>query len=194
MKEQWRIYQNYIIIAVLSLISVFFLPMLGSSVGIGFNLPDTPAGWTVYIITKLCIVGINILMFDQFMRQAKVNVQNDERYKKAEEILTEKVYEEEEIMPAEHYIHKMYRSKGLTITLTTILGVFGLTNAVLTFDWVSMLTYLFTVVTGLIFGWISMNQAEIIWTEKHYKYAMKKLNEKEKENGVQTDNDDTNCN
>jgi hypothetical protein len=63
-KQQWRLYQNYIIIGILSAISVFFLPMLGSSIGMGFIVPNTVAGWIVYIATKLCIVTINILIFD----------------------------------------------------------------------------------------------------------------------------------
>ena len=64
MKGNWRIYQNYIIIGLLSLISVFFLPMLGSEIGLGFNVPDTTAGWVVWTLTKVCIVVINKLLLD----------------------------------------------------------------------------------------------------------------------------------
>ena len=185
MKENWRQYQNYIIIAVLSLISVFFLPMLGSSVGIGFNIPSTLAGWIVWILTKLCVVVVNILIFDQFVKQAKVNVKDNENFKKAEEILNLNIAEKEnEILPAEKYIHKLYRKKGLTLAITTVLSIFGLTNAILSFDWVSMLTYLFTIVMALIFGWITMNSAEEIWIDKHYKYALKVEMEKKHEEEV----------
>ena len=62
--KNWRQYQNYIIIGLLSALSIFFLPMLGSSIGLGFILPNTPAGWIVYVATKLCIVVINIMIFD----------------------------------------------------------------------------------------------------------------------------------
>jgi hypothetical protein len=165
-------YRNYIIIALLSLLAVFFLPMLGSSVGLGWNIPDTPAGWMVYVITKLCIVVISILIFDQFMKRAKINVKDNPYFKAAEDILFEKE-EEAEPLPAEFYIKKMYKSKMVTTVIFTLLGVFGFTNAVLTFDWVSMLSYIFTIVMSLIFGWISMSEAEQIWIEKHYKYAKK---------------------
>ena len=37
----------YIIIAVISFISVVFLPMLGSTLGLGWKIPDTTAGWVV---------------------------------------------------------------------------------------------------------------------------------------------------
>lgn len=173
MKQPWRLYQNYIIIALLSIVSVGFLPMLGSSVGLGFMLPDTFAGWMVYITTKTCIVVINILIFDQFVKQGKVNVKDDPRFLEAEKILQEHDKYEEEILPASFYIKKMYKSKMTTTAIFTILGVFGFTHAMLTFDWVSMLSYMFTIAMGLVFGWISMNQSEEIWSEKHYKYAKK---------------------
>lgn len=180
-KEIVSTYRNYIIIGILSSIAVFFLPMLGSTAGIGFNIPDTIAGWTVYIITKLCIILINILIFDQFMKRAKINVKDNKYFKEAEEILIEKD-EEVEALPAEFYIKKMYRNKITTTIIFTILGVFGFTNAILTFDWVSMLSYTFTIVMGLMFGWIAMSEAEVIWIEKHYKYAKKIEKEKELSN------------
>lgn len=173
MKEHWRLYQNYIIIAILSLISVFFLPMLGSELGIGFNIPNTLAGWIVWILTKLCIVIVNILIFDQFIKQAKVNVRDNENFKHAEEILNNVDEEAEEIEAPTFYISKLYKKKGISLAVTTILSIFGLSNAILTFDWVSMLTYLFTIVMALVFGWVTMNEVEEIWTNKYYKYALK---------------------
>lgn len=183
MRENWRLYQNYIIIAILSLISVFFLPMLGSSVGIGFNVPNTGAGWIVWILTKLCVVLDNILIFDQFVKQAKVNVRDNEQFKKAEEILNSiEENNDDDIKPALFYITELYKKRGISLTITTALSIFGLTNAILTFDWVSMLTYIFTIVLALIFGWIAMNEVEDIWVNKHYKYALKIQKEKEIEN------------
>lgn len=182
MKQNWRIYQNYIIIAILSLISVFFLPMLGSTLGIGFNIPNTAAGWIVWMLTKMCIVIVNILIFDQFVKQAKVNVRDNEQFKKAEEILNNVERKAEDVKPAKEYISALYRKKGITLAITTVLSIFGLTNAILSFDWVSMLTYIFTIVMALIFGWITMNEAEEIWTDKHYKYALKIQKEKEIKN------------
>lgn len=104
------------------------------------------------------------------MKRAKINVKDNEYFKWAEAILFENG-DEEEALPAQIYISKMYRSKVTTTVVFTILGVFGFTNAVLTFDWVSMLSYTFTIVMALVFGWISMGEAEIIWIERHYKYA-----------------------
>lgn len=172
-KKQWKLYQNYAIIGILSCLTVFFMPMLGSSIGLGLKLPNTLAGWLIYITTKVCVVIINIMIFDQFVKQGKVNVKNDPKYLEAESILLLEDRKDEPILPAQVLLRKMYRSKMTTTAIFTVLGVFGFTNALLTFDWVSMISYLFTIIMGLIFGWAAMNQAEEIWTDKHYKYAKK---------------------
>ena len=176
MNEVNKIFNNnrhYIVIGILSLIAVFFLPMLGSDIGLGFNIPNTFAGWVVYIITKCCIVTINLLIFDQFIKRAKVNVKDNPKFIEAENILNSEIDYNEKIIPAEILIKKMYKNKMTTTAIFTILGVFGFTNAILTFDWVSMLSYTFTIIMGLVFGWIAMGDAEIIWIENHYKYAKK---------------------
>lgn len=179
--KNWRINQNYIIIALLSLISVFFLPMLGSEIGIGFKLPNTTAGWIVYVITKLCIVVINMLTLDQFVKQAKVNVAKNEHFKEADEYFTMQEDKEEYLPTPKQFLLGVYRKKMVSTTICSILGVFGLTQAILSFDWISMLTYLFTVTFGLIFGWITMNEVENYWTDTYYK-LYKREKQKEKEN------------
>lgn len=180
-KERWRLYQNYIIIGVLSLISVFFLPMLGTEVGIGFKVPNTAAGWVVWTLTKLCIVAINIMLLDQFIKQAKVNVKDNENFIEANEYYYAKTEEEEYLPAPKEYISSLYRKKGITTTITSALSVFGLTSAILSFDWVSMLTYLFTIVFGLVFGWITMNNVEDYWTDTYYRrYKRDKAQEQAK--------------
>lgn len=164
-------YRNYFIIGILAVMAVFFLPMLGSSVGLAFVIPNTVAGWIVYVSTKLCIVVINLLIYDQFMKRAKINVRDDPHFKEAERILFEADDDVAEALPASYYIKRMYRSKMTTTAVFTILGVFGFTNAILTFDWVSMLSYTFTIIFALVFGWIAMGEAELVWIEQHYKYA-----------------------
>lgn len=180
MREKFKIYQNYIIIAILSLISVFFLPMLGSEAGVGLKLPNTSAGWIVYILTKLCIIAINMLLLDQFVKQSKVNVRDNKNFIEADEYFnTKEVYEK--LLTPKEFIGGIYKRKMLTTTICSILGVFGFTQAILVFDWVSMLTYMFTIVFGLIFGWITMNECEIYWTETYYKLYLKEKEKKDAE-------------
>ena len=86
------------------------------------------------------------MKLDQFIKQAKVNVRNDEHFIEANEYYYAKTEEEEYLPAPKEYISSLYKKKGITNTITSALSVFGLTSAILSFDWVSMLTYLFTIV------------------------------------------------
>lgn len=182
--EKFRQYKNYGIIAVLSIFCLFFLPFTGSVVGLGFVLPTTAAGWFVFVTTKLIIGGVNILILYCFCEQGKFNIRNDEHYLAAKQILLKESNSKELLpkSPAQHS-REVYGKKGITIFLTTILGTLALTQAVLTFDAIVMLTYLFTIIMGIVFGIIQMGYEEIYWTEDYYKYALliKERSEKEAE-------------
>lgn len=171
-KFEYRKWQYYIIIGVISLIAVFFLPMVGSEADLAWKLPNTFVGWVVYVVTKLLIAAINMMLFYCFMEQAKVNVKDNEKYIEANEILL-KHLNKKELIPRgpEAWTKKQYGTKGVTIFATTIFSAVGLTQAILTFDWISMLTYIFTIIMGIIFGVIQMNNAELYWTEEYWKYA-----------------------
>lgn len=181
--RQWL---YYFIIAIISFVAVCFLPLLGSSVGVGTAFPDTLFGWVVWGVTRTIVSVINVLVFHAFMCQAKLNVKNDENYKAARELLLE--IKEKEVTPRSprRWNVEQYGKKGVTIFLTTALAAVSLTQAVLTFDWISALTYLFTIVIGIVFGIFQMKAAEEYWTEEYYKYAvLKNKEEKEKEENDQ---------
>ena len=170
---QWLQWQNYIIIGVLSLVMLFFVPMLGSEVGLAWVLPTTTAGWVVYVLSKLLVAALNIVIFHCFILQAKVNAKDNPQFIEANQILR-KYQDIKELAPRSpaKYFAGVYGKKGTTIFITTLLAAVGLTQAVLTFDWVSMLTYLFTILMGLIFGILQMNQTELYWTDEYYIYAL----------------------
>lgn len=171
--EKWKTIQYYAIIGVISLIALFFLPMIGSEAGLQWNIPNTVVGWIVYIVSKLLVATINILIFHCFVQQGKVNIKDNPRYLEANEILVvAKVKEDKPRSPSE-YNHTVYGKKSVTIFITTVLSAVGLTQAVLTFDWVSMLTYFFTILMGLVFGIIQMNETEQYWTDEYWRYAKK---------------------
>lgn len=177
MKEKLKLYQGYLVIFILSLISIFFLPMLGSTVGLGFSLPTTAAGWVVWSVSKLAVIIINMLLFDQFVKQAKINIKDNPQYLEACRIFNTLNPEgEEEILEPDAFLSKLYRTKGTKVMLTSALSVVALSNAILTFNWVTMLTYLFTVVMGIIYGFITMATVEEYWVEDYYKLAIRKQN------------------
>lgn len=179
--EKIKLYTYYIIIGIVSLIALLFLPMVGSSVGLEMRLPDTLVGWVVYCVTKLIVAALNVIIFYCFMQQAKVNVKDNEKYKKANDIL-ELIEERKDRAPRspKEWTRKQYSGKGITIFVTTILAAVSLTQAILTFDYITMLTYLFTIIMGLIFGILQMKNAEIYWTTEFYEYALKAKKEEER--------------
>ena len=173
MGDKLRQWMYYFIIGIVSMISLCFLPMLGSTIGLSWNLPNTTVGWIVWVVTKLIVAVLNVLIFHCFMKQAKVNIKDNEQYLEAKKLLRE-LDEGKEFIPRSpnKYISKQYKTKGVTIFFTTGLSTIALTQALLTFDYVTMLTYLFTIVMGLIFGVMSMKTAEDYWTEEFYEYAL----------------------
>lgn len=176
-----RIKQNlyYVIIGIISFLSVAFLPMVGSTIGLGWKLPDTTAGWVVWVVSRLIIATINVLIFYSFMEQAKLNVKDNEHYIEAREILYKNKKKEHEPQSPQKWQALQYGKKGTTIFISSALSVVALGQAMLTFDWVAMLAYVFTIALGVIFGIMQMKKAEAYWTGEFYEYALKKQQEQE---------------
>lgn len=172
--SKWKQWQYYVLIGIISLVALFFLPMIGSEAGLDWKVPTTFVGWLVYVVSKLLVATLNILIFHCFVLQAKINIQDDPNYIEANRILGEiSPNNMDKIRSPEEYHKEIYGKKGVTIFITSVLSAVGLTQAVLTFDWISMLTYFFTVLMGLIFGILQMNEAEIFWTSEYLRYAKK---------------------
>lgn len=77
----------YFIIGIVSFIALVFLPMLGTTIGLQWNLPETVVGWIVWITVKVIVAIINILIFHSFICQGKLNVKDNPNYQKALEIM-----------------------------------------------------------------------------------------------------------
>ena len=166
--KQWM---YYFIIGIVSMIALCFLPMIGSNVGLGWNLPNTVVGWIVWVTVKLIVAVLNVLIFHCFMLQAIINVKEHEKYQEAREIL--RLADQKDFIPRSPaaWNKQQYGQKGVTIFITTALSTVALTQAMLNFDWMAMLTYLFTIIMGLIFGIMQMKTAEDYWTDEFWQYA-----------------------
>ena len=176
-----RIKQNlyYVIIGIISFLSVAFLPMVGSTIGLDWKLPNTTAGWVVWAVSRLIVATINVLIFHSFMEQAKLNVKDDAHYIEAREILYKNKKKEHEPLSPQKWQALQYGKKGTTIFISSAMSVVALGQAILTFDWVAMLAYIFTITLGLIFGIMQMKKAEAYWTGEFYEYALKKQQEQD---------------
>lgn len=169
--DKIRQWMYYFVVGIVSLIALCFLPFIGSSVGLGWNTPNTVVGWIVWVAVKLIVATLNVLIFHCFMEQAKINVKDNQNYIEGRDIL--RVADEKDFVPRgpKEWNRNQYGKKGATIFITTALSTVALTQAILSFDWMSMLTYLFTIVMGLIFGVLQMKTAEEYWTNEFWQYA-----------------------
>lgn len=178
----------YIIIAVISLISVVFLPMVGTTLGLGWKLPDTTAGWVVWGVSRAIVATINVLLFHSFMEQAKLNIKDNEHYKEARDILVKVKKKERKPKSPAQWNAAQYGKKGTTIFLSSAMSVVAIGQAVLSYEWATALAYLFTLGMGIIFGIMQMKKAETYWTTEYYEYAlMRKRMEEEQQIAEQSE-------
>ena len=167
-----RDYANYGIIVLVSLVSVIFLPMLTSKLPGGFEWPDSTIGWIIWVVTKVSVAIINIIIFYCFINQAKINVRDNERYKKANEELYKmnKSYEYKPRSP-ESFQRRQWTKKGITIFITSITSAFVFGEVILNFDLETFLSYLFTIFMCIIFSYITMRNNEDYWVSEFPEYV-----------------------
>ena len=164
-------YLYYLLIAVLTVITLAFFPLLGSGVSLSLLFPTTTAGWVVWGIQKGSAVLFNCMVFHCFIKQSRLNIADNPRYREARDILVE-TEEKEEIpqSPAE-YFRQVYTKKGFTLVLTTLLGLIGFGSAVLVWNMTLFIAQLITTGIACGFGILQMKEAEDYWTETYYQYA-----------------------
>lgn len=152
----------YIIIAVISFASVAFLPFIGSAIAGTFMWPQGGLEWAIWITGKLLVSIINVLIFYSFLSQGKVNIKNDKRYLEALEILGRVQQHQKRLKPRSpsKYFGKIWASKGTTLFITSALSAMVLAEALLVFDLATFLSYVFTVLLAIVFGFLQMLQTE----------------------------------
>lgn len=187
-------YLYYALIFILSLVCLFFLPMLGSEAGLEFDLPTTVIGWVVWSVSNLCSAGLNTLMFHFFIKQGKVNIKNDPAYIGANQLLQKNDLRQVEkpLSPREWHA-KQYRNKGISLFLFTVLGTISFGQALLVFNFVKFLSQAITLLIGLVFGFMEMKSTEEYWTVEYPEYAELRVKEiqslpKEEPNGSTNNN------
>lgn len=173
-------YAYYILIGIISFISVAFLPMLNSEVNIEYELPKTVASWSLWLGTRISISLLNVLIFHCFVKQGDTNTKNNPNRIKAEELLM--IVKEEQIKLAQspkHFLSHEYLKKIPTILLSTLLSLLAFGQAIFQFDVVTFTTYLFTCITSLVFGIIEMFKVEEYYEKEYLLYAQRKKKEQE---------------
>lgn len=180
LKEKFSLNFYYCLIFLLSLlvmtVAPMFTPSANTDLGIAAIFPHTVIGWAIYICTKVFVGVVNLLLFHCFVKQAKINIKDNEKYLTACKVY--EMYHPKEYNPRgpKQYFGQLYRKKGIMIFLTSMLSAVVLTNAILAFDVTAFVTYCMTIVMGLVFGILKMKEVETYWTSEFYDAAMQLQN------------------
>lgn len=170
--DKVRQYLYYILIGVISFLALAFLPMLGSTQDISWGLPQTSAAWAVWIMSRVAASVLNVLIYHCFIRQGELNTRQNEDRKKAEKMLNklDKNKERKPIGPAK-FLARQYIRKVPMIAASTFLSLLAFGPALLVFDFVVLIAYLFGVIISIIFGILEMKHVEEYYTVGLLEYA-----------------------
>ena len=167
-----RQYLYYVIIGIFTFIVLVFMPMLGSSIDGGLKLPQGKGAWVMFVITRVFIAITNIIIFYSFMQQAKLNVRNNKEYIEANKILLRvKNKRERKPMSPKKWEASQYLKKGTTLAIGTVFALFSLSQAILTYKYTDLISYVLLIFLATVFGIFQMKKAEIYWTTEYYRYA-----------------------
>ena len=170
--DKVRQYLYYILIGVISFLALAFLPMLGSTQDISWGLPQTSAAWAVWIMSRVAASVLNVLIYHCFIRQGELNTRQNEDRKKAEKMLNklDKNKEKKPIGPAK-FLARQYIRKVPMIAASTFLSLLAFGPALLVFDFVVLIAYLFGVIISIVFGILEMKHVEEYYTVGLLEYA-----------------------
>lgn len=171
-KEVLRNNLYYVIIGVLSLLVLIVFPFLRSDFEAGWNFPTTSAGWFLFWFEKITVTGINLTIFTAFKKQGKLNILENEMYKKAQEMMNKVKCKAYKPLSPLQYQAKSYGKKGTTLILTTVFSLVAITRMILKFDYLALISYGVTILLGIIFGIFAMKSDEVYWTNDYYFYAL----------------------
>ena len=171
-KEALRNNLYYVIIGVLSLLVLIVFPFLRSDFEAGWNFPTTSAGWFLFWFEKITVTGINLTIFTAFKKQGKLNILENEMYKKAQELMNKVKTKAYKPLSPLQYQAKSYGKKGTTLILTTVFSLVAITRMILKFDYLALISYGVTILLGIIFGIFAMKSDEVYWTNDYYFYAL----------------------
>lgn len=185
LKEKFSLNFYYCLIFLLSLlvmtVAPMFTPSANTDLGISAIFPHSVIGWAIYVCTKVFVGVVNLLLFHCFVKQAKINIKDNEKYIAACKIYD--MYHPKEYNPRgpKQYFGQLYRKKGVMIFLTSMLSAVVLTNAILSFDVTAFVIYCMTILMGVIFGILKMKEVEVYWTSEFYDAAVLLQNKYQKQ-------------
>ena len=179
---KWRIklkqYTYYIIIAVISLLSLIIIPLIGTDLpDIKAAFPSDAIGWCLYIGERILVIIMNFIIFDSFVKQARINIKDDENFKKANEILAKNKPKEYRPKSEKKYLSEIYLKKGTSLVITSVMSLFVIGTAILNYDYMLLIATTFSVISCIVFGILTMKKVELYYTGEYYDYALTQIKE-----------------
>ena len=175
LKESINKYAYYIMILLIALLAVFVPPLCLGAISGDFSLafPTTPGAWVVWGIINGSSIIANISILVLFKLQAKKNCLEHPNYIKATEILDEVSQIKQVYIPRspgqmdiEEYVKKV-----VFIILFTLGSFIAISNLIISFDILTLISTLISMITTLIVSWTSMLNNEEYWTKEYLMYA-----------------------
>ena len=172
LKDSLRANLYYVIIALLSIGVLIVFPFLHSDLSAGLLFPTTTAGWFLFWFEKLSITGINMTIFTAFKKQGKLNIKDNDKYLEAQKLMNKVKCKAYKPLSPVQYQAKTYGKKGTTLIITTMASLVAITNMLLKFDYLALISYAVTIIMAIIFGIFAMKQDELYWTSDYYYWAL----------------------
>lgn len=165
-------YKNYGIVGTLTLMVLFVFPLISANIGLETAFPKTTLGWIIWSTIRVCFIICNVMIFKSFVDQAEINVENNERYLKAKEIMRTVRGKTYIPMSPSEYKKKIYSKKVLTLVLTSATALFGISQAILSYNFIDLISYSISMIMAIVFGLMTMSDTECYWVEEFYDYAV----------------------
>lgn len=171
----------YIIIGLVSLLAIVIPPLINGCLNsdIALSFPQNLEGWILWGLLNGGMAAGNISLLVLFKIQAKKDVKDHPNFIKANEILNKLVGKKDVFIPRspskmnlQDYIHKV-----IAILVSTITSSIVLTSIILSFDWLTLLSCILSVLIALCVSWITMLNNEEYWIHEYILYAELKAKE-----------------
>ena len=189
MEKTWRDYINYYLIGFISVAIPLIFSFVGSAAGLAIVLPTTVAGWVVWAIQLVMVGGANVGVFHCFIQQAKINVKNNKQFIAANELLNKIQSKEIIARSPKQFFRREYRGKGIALIISSAISVVSLGQAILSFNLITLISYLITMSIGLIASYFEMKKVEEFWTEEYYLFAQQEMERQKQKQKEQEQND-----
>lgn len=179
--------KNAIAVVILSIISMFLVPLIGSYATGTTQFPQTIPAWILYFTCAIAVSICSLMIYLALHNQGKLNVKDEEEYIKAKELHL-KNFERmngKELIPIDPFKweKKQKTMKGIFQTLGIFFGLLGFGLGALCWNNSQFISSTFSIILAIGFGLVHMGDVERMFTEGWLEwelYVQKKLDLEDK--------------